>query len=332
MSPESNTVARGVFLSYSRQDRERVIGVARYLENAGVFVWRDGKEILGGQNYGPRIVHGIKHSKVLILMCSNAAMSSKNVKQEIQLAWKYNLSYLPLLLEPISFPEQVEYWLEGWQWIEILSRPYDQWLPEVLKALAASDVTSETPTWLSAETKVMLRPPVPGLGGLWAMASFTDRIWPLPAHNAPQGTRSSLRDLGASQEHVQHGFRLGDRIRLAIESEREAHLLLLDQGTSGKIYCLCPSNFAPNTQLAKGCTFLPQKGTAYEAFEVSGKRGREQLLAILTDESLGLDWKPSDPSTPARVLDQADIDELLDCLKGLPGDSWLALSTYFDII
>jgi len=61
----------------------------------------------------PEIVRGIKGCKVLLLMCSDAALRSRNVKQEIQLAWKYERPYLPLLLEPTSFPEQLEYWLEA---------------------------------------------------------------------------------------------------------------------------------------------------------------------------------------------------------------------------
>ena len=40
----------------------------------------------------------------------------------------------------------------------------------------------------------------------------------------------------------------------------------------------------------------------YDAFVVSGQSGREHLLAILTDEPLGLDWMPADPNVPAREL------------------------------
>jgi hypothetical protein len=66
---------------------------------------------------------------------------------------------------------------------------------------------------------------------------------------------------------------------------------------------------------------------------VTGKPGREHLLAIITDESLGLDWLPTDPKKePARVLKQVDIDALLARLRNLEGDRWTALSTYFDVV
>jgi hypothetical protein len=333
MHEPPNSGAAEVFISYASRNRERVVQIAGHLESAGVTIWRDQNEILGGENYGPKIVHGIKTCKVLLLVCTDASMRSRNVKQEIQLAWHYGRPYLPLLGEPIdSYPEQVQYWLEGWQWIEVLDRPTAQWLPRVLQALAKAGVTSNMPTTVAVGPVVQPTPPAQGLAGLRAVARFTDQIWPVPADHVLRGaTRSGLRDLGAPQDDVKHGHRLGSRVCLAIESDRAGHLLLLDEGTSGKIYCLCPSVFAPETRLPAGRTYLPQQGARYDAFEVSGQPGREHLLAILTDEPLGLDWMPKDPKVPARVLSPADIDTLLARLRGLEGDRWTALATFFDV-
>jgi hypothetical protein len=171
------------------------------------------------------------------------------------------------------------------------------------------------------------------LEGLFSIARFTDQIWPVPAERARRGfTRSALRDLGAPQVDVKHGFSIGSRLRIAIESEIEGHLLLLDKGTTGKIYCLCPSHFAPDTRLQKGLTYLPQERSHYDAFAVTGNPGREQLLAIVTNEPLNIDWMPTDTKTPARVLDNSDIATMLTQLQKIDGDKWVALSTYFDVI
>lgn len=144
--------------------------------------------------------------------------------------------------------------------------------------------------------------------------------------------RSAVRGLGAPQDDVQHGHRLGSRVCLAIESDRAGHLLFLDEGPEGIIYCLCPSQFAPDPHLQPGRSYLPQVGSRYDSFVVTGKAGREHLLAIVTEEPLGLDWLPSYPRVPARVLSQDDISILLAQLRGLDGDRWTALSTYFDVV
>ena len=98
MNPARNRRQADVFVSYANRDVERVVPLVEQLESAGVTVWRDQERILGGGNYGPEIVEGIEHCGVLMLMCSAASMRSKNVKQEIQLAWHYGRPYLPLLL------------------------------------------------------------------------------------------------------------------------------------------------------------------------------------------------------------------------------------------
>jgi TIR domain-containing protein/uncharacterized protein DUF4384 len=332
MIPGANLPGAEVFVSYSSRDRGRVLRVAECLQAAGVSVWVDQNKIPGGANYGPEIVAGIKACKVLVLMCSDAALRSRNVKQEIQLAWKYQRPYLPLLLEPISFPEQVEYWLEGCQWIEVTDRPPELWLPAVAAALARCGISCPG----AAGVTVPVVPPAAmnqSLARLRALARLTDEIWPVPAERAQQGTRGGvLRDLGAPQDDVQHAYRLGSRLRLVLESDHDGHLLLLDEGTSGAVFCLCPSWFAPDTRLQPGRTCLPQPGARYDAFEVSGRPGREHLLAILSAEPLGLSWMPAGLRGPARSLTLEDIDDLLARLRDLPADRWTALSTYFDVL
>jgi predicted ATPase len=68
-------------------------------------------------------------------MSSATSLASRNVRQEIALAWKYGKSYLPLLLDTAPVPKEIEYWLETAQWIEALDHPREAWLPKVVAAL-----------------------------------------------------------------------------------------------------------------------------------------------------------------------------------------------------
>lgn len=357
-----------VFISYSRRDVAEVQRIARHLESTGVSVWVDTDEIEGGTNYGLKISRGIQDCKVLMLMCSNASMQSRNVKQEIQLAWRYERPYVPLLLESINFPEQIEYWLEGWQWIEVLGASPEKWLPKVVQSLGHLGVghsnghearkpgesphshqasawetgqprepspnSADTQSPVDTTSASNIVRPGGGIAGLREIAKFTDRIWPLPASKVPKGVPASetFRGLGAPQEHVRHANRIGSEICLAIETNREGYLTLLDEGPEGLTYCLCPSWFAPASFMTKGRHYLPQPDSVYDAFEISGSPGREQLLAIISDQPLGLNWMPADPNTPARVLDNSDIESLLSKLRGTDPSGWIALATYFDIV
>jgi hypothetical protein len=301
VKPESAEVV----ISFAAQDLSRALQIAERLRKAGVACWMadHAREVTSGDR--SETIRAIKQCKVVLLLCSDAALQSNAVKQDLQLAWSHERSYLPLLIERIDFAEQAEYWLEGSRWIEATAEPPGHWLSQTLQSLSQSGVRfhdTELPT-LPAGQAVQ---PIPltrldhSLQSLRRIARFTDRIWPLPAAARPRSAnKAAIRGLGAPQEDAQHGYPLGSRVRLAIESDRAeqgGYLLLLDEGPEGIIYCLCPSHFAPDTRLQPGCNLLPQRGARYDSLVVTGKPGREHLLAIVSDEPLGLDWLPSDPS------------------------------------
>src|SRR6266436_1866886 len=98
-----------IFISYASGDRERVLAVVRALEAAGLRAWLDQAAILGGTVYGPEIVDGIEGCSAFVILCSAESLASPNVRQEIALAWKYRRPYLPLLLEAVTIPRDVEY-------------------------------------------------------------------------------------------------------------------------------------------------------------------------------------------------------------------------------
>lgn len=134
-----------VFFSYASADRDRVLGIADRLEGAGFRVWLDRQAIAGGTSWGTEIVAAIEQAAVVVICCSSAAFASRNVRQELQLAWDAKRPYLPLLLEQVEIPRDLRYFLAGYQWVEVLDRPEDTWLPEVVRALDALGVRPELP-------------------------------------------------------------------------------------------------------------------------------------------------------------------------------------------
>ena len=129
-----------LFISYASADRDRVLPVADRLVAAGVTVWLDRHKIDGATHWAEEIVHGIEACKVLLLMCSDASMRSWAVKQELQLAGECQKALLPLMLNATSFPAQMRFFLAGVQQIDILDRPEEHWLPQILRAFQRAGV------------------------------------------------------------------------------------------------------------------------------------------------------------------------------------------------
>src|SRR5687768_3084470 len=109
-----------VFVSYASADRARVLGIVDALQSAGIPTWLDQRAIEAGANWGEEITDAIAGCAAVVLMSSAASLASRNVRQEIAVAWKYGKPYLPLLLDSTPFPREIEYWLETAQWVEVL--------------------------------------------------------------------------------------------------------------------------------------------------------------------------------------------------------------------
>ena len=133
-----------VFVSYASRDRERVLPIVEWLEAAGVKIWIDREGISGGASYALEIAEAIEQAKAIVLMCSEASLSSRNVKQEIALGWRFEKPYLPLLLAPVEIPKDVAYWLEAAQWVEVLDQPVAAWFPKLSDALARLGIETAT--------------------------------------------------------------------------------------------------------------------------------------------------------------------------------------------
>jgi hypothetical protein len=135
-----------VFLSYASQDEARALAITRLLEESGVTVWFAPERILAGEYFGERIVHAIKHSRVLMLMCSPHSLGSDNVQREVDLTWRFHRRYLPVWISPqIDVPDRVLYALVSCQWIDAHFQPTEQWLPKLLKSLRAMGVEATNP-------------------------------------------------------------------------------------------------------------------------------------------------------------------------------------------
>ena len=130
-----------VFICYASVDRERVLSLVDRLEHVGITVWIDREGIHGGANYAQVINDAIQGAAALLLCASPAALLSRNVKQELSLGWRYEKRYLPLLLDLVTIPGELAYWLEGSQWIEVLDRPESAWLADLAKALDPLGIT-----------------------------------------------------------------------------------------------------------------------------------------------------------------------------------------------
>src|SRR5438132_7741446 len=98
-----------VFISYASTDSERALALADRLETAGIRVWLDRRNLVGGMSWDAAIARAIKDCTVFAVLCTPASVGSPNVAQELRLASEEQRPTLPVRLAIVPFPDEMRY-------------------------------------------------------------------------------------------------------------------------------------------------------------------------------------------------------------------------------
>ena len=127
-----------LFISYAHADREMVTQVSRELEDAGHEVWIDTHGIQGGTLWGGEIAKAIINCDVLLLFLSPRSVRSDYVRREVDIAFDEKRKILPIMLEKVDIPVELDYQLAGIQYIDCQA---SDWKSRLWSALGAQPVS-----------------------------------------------------------------------------------------------------------------------------------------------------------------------------------------------
>lgn len=96
--------ARGkqVFISYARQDQDKVRALAGGLRQLGCQVWLD-EALTGGMKWWDTILAHIQSSDIVVVAVSPSSLQSVAVSRESQYARSLGLALLPVIVEHVHF-------------------------------------------------------------------------------------------------------------------------------------------------------------------------------------------------------------------------------------
>ena len=101
-----------VFISYSHQDREAVAWIDSVLEKRdGFMVWYD-KGLVPGEVYRKKIAKVIRDSGYFIILLSRSSVNSDWVLDEVEYAKKLHKRILPIWIENVNIPDDLDMLLQ----------------------------------------------------------------------------------------------------------------------------------------------------------------------------------------------------------------------------
>ncbi|MGH8062287.1 MAG: TIR domain-containing protein [Pseudoxanthomonas sp.] len=106
-----------MFISYATADRSEALKVCKAIEVRGTPCWISMRDVRPGENYQEAIVQSLRGARAVVLVFSDAANTSSEIKKELSLASRYNVPVIALRLKAVEPSDAFAYELSTRQWI-----------------------------------------------------------------------------------------------------------------------------------------------------------------------------------------------------------------------
>lgn len=117
-SKAGGTKEYSAFICHASADREKAEIIAGSLEEKGLTCWIAPRDVRPGAEYAEEIMRGIKRSKCLVLILSEAANLSAHVRREVERAASAGKAIYPVRIEEVPPSPKLEYFVSMHHWLD----------------------------------------------------------------------------------------------------------------------------------------------------------------------------------------------------------------------
>ena len=181
LASESDRQERPVFVSYATADRKQALSVCKAIERRGVKCWISTRDVEPGENYQESIVRALRGSRAMVLVFSDAANNSDEIKKELSLASRYRIPVMALRIEDVEPSDAFAYELSTRQWIDAFEswdRSIDALVRKIEQVSGSSDeAPPRTPSEPRRRAVVPSRTPLLVVASVFVLALIGIGAW-----------------------------------------------------------------------------------------------------------------------------------------------------------
>jgi hypothetical protein len=128
-------VPHQTFISYSQADRQIADAACHHLEAAGIRCWIAPRDIPAGQTWKTSIVGAIRGAKVMVLIFSDSANQSPQVRREVDIAFEAGITIVPFRVEDVKMSDELYYCVGQRHWLDAVTPPIEEHVKRLVAAV-----------------------------------------------------------------------------------------------------------------------------------------------------------------------------------------------------
>jgi len=117
-------MAHKVFICHSSKDKPVADAACAALEAQRISCWIAPRDILAGIEYGDAIIEALSECQIVLLIFSQAANGSPQVRREIERAVSKEKIIVPFRIENVLPSNAMEFALSNTHWLDALTPPW----------------------------------------------------------------------------------------------------------------------------------------------------------------------------------------------------------------
>jgi len=152
-------VSFDVFINYSSHDKPTADAACAALESADIRCWIAPRDTSPGRDYGESIINAIESARVFVLILSNNANASPQIKREVERAVTKGLPIIPVRIEDVVPSRTLEYFISSPHWLDAFPPPRERYFARLVESVRALLGTEKSGTVQDTSAAALPAPP-----------------------------------------------------------------------------------------------------------------------------------------------------------------------------
>jgi len=130
-------MAHDVFVSYSAKDKLVAEAIVARLETGSIRCWIAPRDVIPGADWGESIIDAIESSRIMVLVFSQSANESSQIKREVERATDKGVYIIPFRVDNIKPTKSLEYFISNSQWMDAFPPPLERHFDTLARTVGA---------------------------------------------------------------------------------------------------------------------------------------------------------------------------------------------------